>query len=432
MGGVSARAETDAGCGPFEERYAAATFEVAAADPGLEPSRSASAVEGPIVTLPAPPTILPDPPAGEALLALPKGPDGSLPSDFELGEGAKIVESFFSPILCATVARVVGVEGAAPEALVASVPDSATVVANSVYVSAQEAVTPAPTPTPESDPYRSLQYALDQIDVKPSRAISRGKGARVAVLDSAPAVEHRDLGNVEVSTLEGGPGNVPAAHGTLVAALIGAVEQNGFGMAGIAPEVDVLAVPVCTPQGANASDRCLLFDLLRGLDRAWSREAFILNLSIVGPTNPLLERAMSRLDQLGAVVVASAGNEGTEAPRYPAAYPSVIGVGAVDRDRKLYARSNRGLSAELTAPGVEVLSAVPGDAFAFATGTSFAAAHVSGVLGILVGSGVDPVEARAALFQSAHAAAGTVSQGAVPLPPVCDMLARLGRACTLP
>jgi thermitase len=430
---MSAHAEINEDCGPFEERYANDTFQVAAADPGLEPaSASGAQTEGPIVTLPAAPAISPDPPGGEALLALPKGPDGSLPTDFELGEGAKIVESFFSPILCATVARVVGAEGAAPETLVAGVPDGATLVANSVYVSAQEAVTPAPAPTPQPDPYRPLQYALDQLEVDPSRSVSRGRGARVAVLDSAPAVEHRDLGNVSVSTVEGGPPNVPAVHGTLVAGVIGAIEQNGFGMAGIGPEVEVVAVPVCTPQGATASDRCLLFDLLRGLDRAWSQEAFIVNLSIVGPSNPLLERAMSRLDQLGAVVVASAGNEGTDAPRYPAAYPSVIGVGAIDRERKLSARSNRGASAELSAPGVEVLSAVPGDVFAFGTGTSFAAAHVSGVLGLLVGAGADPVEARAALFQAAHAAAGSITQGSVPLPPVCDVLARLGKPCSLP
>lgn len=407
MAPVYAQAETDADCGPFDERYATTTFQVAAADPGLEPAGKAP-TKGPIVTLPAAPAISPDPPSGEALLALPKSPDGSLPTDFELGPGAKVVESFFSPILCATVARVVGAEGAAPETLVAGVPDSATVVANSVYVSAQEAVTPAAKPALQPDPYRSLQYGLDQLGIAESRSISRGEGARIAVLDSAPAVDHRDLGNVSIATVVGGPLDVPAVHGTLVAGVIGAVEDNGFGMMGVAPAVEIVAVPVCTPQGASASDRCLLFDLLRGLDRAWSGEASIINLSIVGPTNPLLERAMSRLDQLGAVVVAAAGNEGTEAPRYPAAYPSVVGVGSIDRERKLSARSNRGASAELSAPGVEVLSAVPGDAFAFGTGTSFAAAHVTGVLGLLVAAGAEPAEARAALFQAAHAAASTL------------------------
>jgi thermitase len=135
---------------------------------------------------------------------------------------------------------------------------------------------------------------------------------------------------------------------------------------------------------------------------------------------------MSRLDELGVLVVASAGNEGTDTPRYPAAYPSVIGVGAFDRDRRVSERSNTGISAELLAPGVEVLSAVPGSAFAFGNGTSFASAHVAGVLGVLIGAGVEPAAARAALFQQAHDAAGG---GPALLPDVCDVLKRLGNGC---
>ena len=142
---VCLHAEPSADCEPFDERFAATTFEVAAADPGVEPA-ARNPAEGPIVSLPAAPSVSPDPPKGEALLALPKKPDGSLPADFRLGEGARIAESYFSPILCATVARVVGDEAAPPETLVAGVPDSATVVANSVYVSAQDEVTPAPAP----------------------------------------------------------------------------------------------------------------------------------------------------------------------------------------------------------------------------------------------------------------------------------------------
>ncbi len=153
----------------------------------------------------------------------------------------------------------------------------------------------------------------------------------------------------------------------------------------------------------------------------------MVNLSIVGPDNPLLERAMARLDELGVLVVASAGNEGTDAPRYPAAYPSVIGVGAANRERRVSAQSNSGISAELFAPGVEVLSTVPGGAFAFGSGTSFATAHVSGVLGLLIGAGSDPAAARAALFQQAHQDA---EGGPALLPSVCGVLARLGSPCT--
>lgn len=432
LGAASAHAEADE-CGPFDERFANTTFETAAAtDPGLVPSEQASL--GPIVTLPIPPTLSPVPPAGEALLALPKGPNGELPQDFVLGDGARVAESFFSPVLCATVARVVGDPQAPPESLFAALPATGTVVANSVYVSAQAA---APTPVPlalrEPDPYRSLQYGLDQLEIEAAHRISRGDEVRIAVLDSAPERTHRDLAQIDVARFEGGPGAAAAVHGTLVAGVIAAIADNGFGMAGIAPDADVVAVPVCRPTGTTAADRCLLFDLLRGLDKAWEREAAIINLSIVGPTNPLLERAMSRLEKLGALVVASSGNEGTDTPRYPAAYPSVIGVGALDRDRALSPRSNRGASAELLAPGVEVLSAVPGDAFAFGTGTSFASAHVTGILGVLVGAGFEPAQARGALFREAHESAGRpATSGAVPVPPVCAVLARLGTPCPTP
>jgi subtilisin family serine protease len=105
----------------------------------------------------------------------------------------------------------------------------------------------------------------------------------------------------------------------------------------------------------------------------------------------------------------------------------VIGVGAADRERRPWAQSNRGLSAELFAPGVEILSSVPGDAFAFGSGTSFAAAYVSSALSVLLGAGAPPAEARAALFR--QAAEASEGQPFTLLPPLCDVLARLGRAC---
>ena len=421
LAATSARAQ-EPDCPPFAEAHPAVL--VAGADPGVAPEPAAAG--GAIVSLPESPPIASEAPAGEALLALPRQRDGSLPSDFELAPGARVAESFFSPVLCATVARVVGAADAPPASLVPTVPATATVVPNSVYLTAADEV--APVVAPDPDPYRPLQYGLDHTGVARARPLSTGAGARIAVLDSAPDVRHRDLDGVALESIEpaGGDPRGAAVHGSLVVGVIAARTGNGFGMAGVAPAARVLALPVCTPEGATARDRCVLYDLLRGVDRAWERESQVVNLSLVGPANPLLERALARLDQLGVLVVASAGNEATADPRYPAAYPSVIGVGAADRDRRRYARSNTGVSAELLAPGVEVLSAVPGDAFAFGSGTSFAAAHVSGVLGVLIGAGVDPAAARTALFQQAHDAA---RGGLVLLPPICDVLTRLGRSC---
>jgi subtilisin family serine protease len=421
---LRAYAEEDP-CGPFEPT--SAPFQVANAEPGVAPAQPGG---GAITTLPEADASAPAPPRGEALLALPKDASGALPTDVELAPGARIAASYWSPILCATVARVVGPEDLDPEALVPRRPAGAAVVANQVYATAQAEVTRA-LPTPgRRDPYRPLQYGLDQLGIDASRSVSNGSGVRVALLDSAPASGHADLGTIEMLALEGGPSAQPGAHGTLVAGVVAAMERNDLGIAGVAPGASLVAVPVCTPQGASASDRCLLYDMLRGIDRAWEREAHIMNLSLVGPDNPLLARSMARLDELGVLIVAAAGNEGTSEPRYPAAYPTVIGVGASDRERRVHPRSNRGLSAELYAPGVEVLSTVPGDAFAFGTGTSFAASHVSGSLALLLGAGATPAEARAALFRQSSAA----SEGSevVLMPPLCDVLARLGKPCAQP
>jgi hypothetical protein len=412
-------------CPPFEPSAAdagAATLALASAEPGVEPA----APRGEIQALPPPAAVDTAAPRGEALLALPKDAAGALPAGVELAPGARIAHSYWSPVLCATVARVVGPPELAPNELVPELPASAALVENSVYATAQAAAPVPVDPAPGPDPYRPLQYGLDWLGVERAQAASEGAGVRVALLDSAPAA-HRDLPALEVLPLESGPEARAGAHGTLIAGVLAAVPRNGFGIAGVAPGAALLAIPVCTPQGGSASDRCLLYDLLRGVDAGFGAQARILNLSLVGPRNALLERAMARLDELGVLVVAAAGNEGTREPRYPAAYPSVIGVGSADRERRVYARSNRGLSAELFAPGSEVLSTLPGDGFAFASGTSFAAAHVSGALAVLIGAGSTPAEARAALFR--EAASASEGWDAVWLPPLCDVLARLGKSC---
>ncbi|MGH0028739.1 MAG: S8 family serine peptidase, partial [Myxococcota bacterium] len=249
--GTSARAEDAAGCAPFDEAYGA-ELQIARAE-AVEPVAPATggARPGAIVTLPAAPALSPEEPAGEVLLALPKDAAGALPDGTELGPGARVAESFFSPVLCATIARVVGPEDADARALVPGVPDTATVVPNSVYFTAQAEVTAAePARDPRPDPYRPLQYALDQTGVDAARGASDGAGVTVAVLDSAPAADHRDLAAVRVARVEDGPGEAPAVHGTLVAGVVAATEDNGFGMAGVAPGVDLLAVPVCTSVGA--------------------------------------------------------------------------------------------------------------------------------------------------------------------------------------
>jgi len=433
-------------CGPFDEAYSLAAAEPLAADPGIttgsdggdrprSPGRIvelADAAEDGASSDPRPAEGADDATGSEAILALPKDETGALPTDFELGPGARIRQSFFSPVVCATIARVTGPAGAALDELVTVVPDTATVVPNDVYRSAAAELRPAPleaalAEAPRPDPYAALQYGLAVSGVRDARGLGAGAGVRVALLDSAPETGHGDLDATRIVGLDAAEKPPVGVHGTLMTGVIAAIEDNGFGIAGLAPRAEIVSIPVCRPR--ESGGECTVFDLLRGFDRAFESESAIVNLALSGPPNALLERGVARLEELGLVLVAAAGNEGSDVRRYPAAYPSVVGVGALDRAGRPFAAGNHGPWVELWAPGVEILSTVPGNAFAFGDGTSLAAAHVTGVLAVLTSVTKDAKQARGALFRAAqagHRAPPTV------VPPVCEVLARLGAVCEPP
>lgn len=384
---------------------------------------------------------------GEALLVLPKGPDGRVDTDFVLAPGARILGSYWSPVLCATVVRIAGPAGAAPGDLVVKRPKGSRLSPNKRYVTstttlrplvvadAQGAPSPAAAPTPHGvDPYLRFQYGLHRTGVLEGRPAFDGAGVRVAVLDSTPEVAHRELERVRIVPLAGEEKGPAALHGTLVTGVIAATENNGFGIAGVASGAEIVAIPVCAPAGDGAGDECRLDALLQGLDVAWKEDARVANLSLVGPPDALLERAVARMHELGILLVAAAGNEGSTDPRYPAAYPTVLGVGALDASDRPWPRSNHGRWVRLLAPGVEVLSTAPGDAFAFGDGTSLAAAHVSGMLAIALMATDRPDDAERALLAAARSsdpatASSKAQPPSAPIPRLCDVMPLLGQHC---
>jgi hypothetical protein len=197
-------------------------------EPGVMGSHVGVA-EGPIVSLTEEPNEkVAQQARGEALLVLPKRPTERSRHGYKLARGARIADSFWSPVLCATIARVVGDPLTDPYDLVAKLPSDAAVAPNHIYTSAARSVKPAP------DAYRKLQHALDELGVDRARAVSSGAGVRVAVLDSAPRADHPDLPPVRIVPLLGGPHGV-GVHGTLTTGVIAAIANNGFGIAGVAP-----------------------------------------------------------------------------------------------------------------------------------------------------------------------------------------------------
>ena len=120
--------------------------------------------------------------------------------------------------------------------------------------------------------------------------------------------------------------------------------------------------------------------IVRALSWMQDHEVKVVNMSLSGPYNKILDRALSAASQRGMIIVASAGNDGPEAaPRYPAAHHSVIAVTAIDAEMNVYGKAVRGQHIDVAAPGVDIFVPV-GERGAYVTGTSYAAPHIAALI----------------------------------------------------
>jgi subtilisin family serine protease len=250
-----------------------------------------------------------------------------------------------------------------------------------------------------ADPSNGLQYALVKLDVARAQAFARGGGTLIAVIDSGVDQTHPDLSDSVVEVFSGvaAAGNDP--HGTELSGIIAA---HGI-VRGVAPEAKLLDVRVFAGERGRQST-ATTFNLVRGIDWALSRRARVLNMSFAGPSDPLLEASIKAASAKGAITVAAAGNGGPQAaPAYPAAYPGVIAVTAIDVADRLYSLANRGNYITVAAPGVDVLTPSANHAHQIVSGTSYAAAHVSGIVAMMIerNPALDADAARLALMAAA-------------------------------
>lgn len=201
---------------------------------------------------------------------------------------------------------------------------------------------------------------------------------RVAVLDSSVDVSHPALRGARIRSERIGDGPAsPADHGTAVATLL--VGDPSSAYPGLLPAAELLAADVFSP--AREDGAAVIADtarLIQGVDWAVAERAQVINFSLTGAHSPLLQRALQRAKDAGVVLIAAAGNQGPKAPpQYPAAYPQVLAVGAVDRRLKAWPGSASGKHLELTAPGVAVWAADSHGGGRFWDGTSFASPFVA-------------------------------------------------------
>ncbi|MGA8852488.1 MAG: S8 family serine peptidase [Aeromicrobium sp.] len=211
------------------------------------------------------------------------------------------------------------------------------------------------------DPLRTKQWGLDMVRWEADALrYSTGSGVKVAVVDTGVKIDHVDLkGRVMKGRDFVDPGTKATdqnGHGTHVAGAIAAAAGNGKYVTGVAPAATIVPVRVLNSRGSGGTD-----DVAAGIMWAADQRVNVINLSLTAPPTTDVEAAVAWALRQNIVVVAAAGNAGcpqvgSNLPTYPAAYPGVIGVGAVDRDGSPASFSSCGDWVDVMAPGVSITS----------------------------------------------------------------------------
>jgi Subtilase family len=232
----------------------------------------------------------------------------------------------------------------------------------------------------QQEPVNSAQYAPDKLKLIEAHRLANGNRVLVAVIDSEVDATHPDLvGAVTASFDAAAEQERPHPHGTGMAGAIAAHRT----MLGTAPRVGLLTVRAFSATATSAEGTT--FTILRGLDWAADEGARVVNMSFAGPSDPRLREALQKAYKKGIVLIAAAGNAGPNSPPlYPGADPNVIAVTATDTHDAVFAGANRGNYIAVAAPGVDVFAPAPAGTYQLTTGTSVAAAEVSGVAALLI------------------------------------------------
>lgn len=215
---------------------------------------------------------------------------------------------------------------------------------------------------------------------------TRGKGVRVAVVDSGVDIGHPQLrGHVKAYDVTKSGLQDCVGHGTAVAGIIGArdMRDKGIPFVGVAPQAEIISVKMAVKATGNRSEWAA-----QGIRKAVDLGAKVINVSSQSPDLPDLRQAVRYAQKHDVVIVSVAGNltdqtKQTPQKSYPASYPGVISVGALSKDGTLAGFSNTVTPVTVTAPGQAVISTWPRDSYKLDDGTSLAAPYVAGTAALV-------------------------------------------------
>ncbi len=227
---------------------------------------------------------------------------------------------------------------------------------------------------------------------------------RIGIIDSSVDQGHVAFSQSSITTRRFVDNETPPDfHGTAIASIIASNDPSALGLA---PRAELFAAEVFD-QTAEQGEFASTVSLIKALNWLVTQEVSVVNISLAGPPNRLLETALARVRERGVLAIAAAGNGGPMAkPMYPAAYPQVVAVTATDERGRAFRLANRGEYVDIAAPGVNIRHAQAGGGYAASSGTSYAVPFVTVAAARLMQSNSEPTAMLDALY------AGTLDIGA--------------------
>lgn len=238
--------------------------------------------------------------------------------------------------------------------------------------------------TPNDSLYRRYQWNLPLIETEAGWNVTKGsQDVIVAVVDTGVDLNHSDLKNQLISGHNVvNPNAQPlddVGHGTHVAGVIGALVNNNLGVAGMSWYNRIMPVKVLDQSGAGST-----YAVAQGIIWATDHGAKVINMSLGNYADAqFLHDAIKYAYDRDVVLIAASGNDNTERPGYPAAYPEVFAVAAADSNKAKASFSNYGDYIDVAAPGVSIASTYPNNQYAALSGTSMASPHVTALAALI-------------------------------------------------
>lgn len=236
-----------------------------------------------------------------------------------------------------------------------------------------------------NDPYFKLQSNMKTMQIDQVHAKTTGRHVTIGMIDTGVDLDHPDLLG-QITQNENFAKGISSSfasdkHGTAVAGIMVAKKDNGAGIVGVAPNAKLVALKACWPDREDSmASVCNSYTLALAVNTAIKSRVNVLNMSLTGPQDPLLEILLNKAIEKGIIVVAANRGLNKENENFPASLKNVISVQTVGQAAD---KHNTG-DPSVTAPGDKILTTLPHGTYDFISGSSIAAAEVSGIVALLM------------------------------------------------